>query len=233
MKLQNILVFDTETTGDMGAPLIYDFGYRIISPDGATLFSFNCLVGEIFTNNFVMQRAFYSAKVQEYKRLVVAGQLHLLPFKKVITGFIANARKHNVGMICAYNIAFDLKAIQATMKMTYYDGYNKKILDKLINQKNKKVLCIWNLACETILNTDEYRLFADEHNLKKDTGNYQTNAEAVYRFITKNTEFVEAHTALADVDIEIEILLYALTYHTPVFTYGPQYNCWQKVQVKT
>lgn len=233
MKIENILVFDTETTGDMGAPLIYDFGYRIISPNGAVLFSFNCLVGEVFTNNFVMQRAFYSDKVREYKRLVMAGEMHLLPFKKVISGFVNNARKYKVGIIAAYNIAFDLKAIQATMKMTYYEGYNKKILDKLISQKNKKVLCIWNLACETILNTDEYRLFADEHNLKKDTGNYQTNAEVVYRYITQNPEFIEAHTALADVDIEIQILLHALTFHSPVLSYGPKYSCWQKIQVKT
>ena len=36
--MKNILVLDTETTGDpFGQPMIYDFGYKIVTPTGEVL----------------------------------------------------------------------------------------------------------------------------------------------------------------------------------------------------
>jgi histidinol phosphatase-like PHP family hydrolase len=54
--------------------------------------------------------------------------------------------------------------------------------------------------------TDEYKKFCEEYNLYTESGNYSTTAEAVYRFISGDTEFIEEHTALADSEIECEIL---------------------------
>lgn len=229
--IKNILVFDTETTGELGSPLIYDLGYRIISPDGKVLKSFNCLVTEIFSNGFVMSLAYYSNKIKMYRDKHKQGLIEMLPYKKAITTFINDARHYKVGIIAAYNVAFDLRALQATLKMTYHEGFQKDIVNKLLNQKNKKVLCIWNLVCDTVLNTDEFRNYAETHGFKSEKGNYQTSAEVAYRYITDNEEFVEDHTALSDVDIEIELLLHALKYYSPILEYGAKYSCWQKVQV--
>lgn len=228
--MKNILVLDTETTGDFGQPMIYDFGYKIVTPQGETLFSRNALVQEIFESNFLMQKAFYSDKVKEYRRALENQEIDIAPFRVLIKEFINMARKHKVEIISAYNLAFDIRALNGTMRITHSEGHEKKILEKLTNQKNKKLVCIWNLACETILNTDEYRAFADEHNLVSEKGNYKTSAEASYRYLTKNADFIEKHTALADVEIEIEILLHIMKEYTGHMTYGLHYGSWKKVQ---
>ena len=66
---------------------------------------------------------------------------------------------------------------------------------------------IWALACEHIMDSDEYRDFAWEEGLLTDSGKYyKTSAEVAYRFISRNRDFEEAHTALDDAEIESEIL---------------------------
>ena len=42
-------------------------------------------------------------------------------------------------------------------------------------------------------------------NFISEKGNYLTNAESCYAYLTQNEDFEEEHTALADVEIEIEI----------------------------
>jgi hypothetical protein len=230
MKYQNILVLDTETTGDFGQPLIYDFGYRIIDREGTVLFERSSLVREIFNSKFLMDKAFYSDKVNTYKQMLENNEIDIMPYGTLIKEFIAMARKYKVGIISAYNVAFDFKALNGTMQVAYSQGQDNLILEKLFEQKNKKLLCIWNLACETILNTDEYRAYADTNNFKSEKGNYLSNAEVAFNYIKGLTDFKEKHMALADVEIEIEILLHILNHYTGNLTYGLHYGSWQKIQ---
>ena len=66
---------------------------------------------------------------------------------------------------------------------------------------------IWALSCENLINNDEYRQFCKDTNRTTASGKYYpTNAEVVYRYLTKDTEFIEAHMAVEDADIECEIL---------------------------
>lgn len=232
MKIENLLVLDTETTGDFGQPLIYDFAYKIVTLEGELLFKREALVSEIFDCRFAMDKAFYSSKIKAYIERYENGEIEKVSFEKLIKEFVKATRKYKVSTICAYNLAFDIKAINGTMRMTYAKGQEEEILEKLINQKNKRLLCIWNLACETILNTDEYRAYADEHNFVSEKGNYQSNAEVAYRYIKDLPDFEEKHTAMADVDIEIEILLTILNQYKGNITYGLHNGSWHKIQKK-
>jgi hypothetical protein len=45
-----------------------------------------------------------------------------------------------------------------------------------------------------------------ENGYYTDKGNCRMTAEVCYRFISGNNEFIEEHTALADTEIEAEIL---------------------------
>lgn len=229
-KIKNILVLDTETTGDFSQPMIYDFGYKIVTPTGEVLCTRNAIVKEIFENKFVIQKAYYASKMTEYRKMIEQGQIEYKSFKSIIKQFIDDARKHKVEIISAYNLAFDMKAINATMRLCYSQGDDEKIIEKLINQKNKKLLCIWNLACETILDTDEYREFATSKGWISEAGNYKTNAEVTYTYISGLEEFTEKHMALDDVNIEIDILLHILKNYDGNLTYGLHYGSWKKVQ---
>ena len=51
------------------------------------------------------------------------------------------------------------------------------------------------------INDEEYKADYDP-----ETGNYSSTAETVYRFIFNDTDFIEAHTALNDSEIEAKIL---------------------------
>lgn len=230
--MKNILVLDTETAGELSNPLIYDFGYKIITPTGEVLVSKNYIVAEIFDSQSLMSKAYYGHKVGEYRKRLDDGLIEKKGFKAIIKEFVNDAKRQKVEIISAYNLAFDVRALNQTLRVCHYDAFVDKWLEKFLHQKNKKLLCIWNLACETILDTDEYREFAEQNELISPKGNYRTSAEASFRYIKNLPDFVESHTALADVEIEIEILLNILKNYNGNMTYGLHYGSWQKVQRK-
>ena len=61
-----------------------------------------------------------------------------------------------------------------------------------------------------VAETSSYQNYCEEHQLFTDSGNYSTTAEALFRYITDNADFEEAHTALADSVIETNILFFCL-----------------------
>jgi hypothetical protein len=66
---------------------------------------------------------------------------------------------------------------------------------------------IWGLSCENLLNNDEYRQYCKDNNLTTASGMYYpTNAETAYKFVKGQDDFVEAHMAVEDTDIECELL---------------------------
>ena len=87
------------------------------------------------------------------------------------------------------------------------------------------------LACTSILNTADYVRFALENGFVSEHDNIQTSAEVAYRYLRNEVDFVESHTGLEDVKIEIEIMLAVLRsgmeYKDSI--YSP---CWRIVQRK-
>ena len=62
---------------------------------------------------------------------------------------------------------------------------------------------VWYLACQYLLNCDEYRAYCKANNFYSHSkGFYSTTAEKCYSFVAENTDFIEAHTALNDAEIE-------------------------------
>ena len=54
--------------------------------------------------------------------------------------------------------------------------------------------------------TKSYKKFVDDNNFLSEKGNRQSSAEVAYRFLVQNPDFIEDHTALSDVLIEVHIL---------------------------
>ena len=63
-----------------------------------------------------------------------------------------------------------------------------------------------------------YVKFCDDNEFLSEKGHRKSSAEIVYRYITKNLEFEEAHTALADTEIEAAILVACLKRHKKLHT---------------
>jgi len=65
---------------------------------------------------------------------------------------------------------------------------------------------IWGYSSQFITNTQAYRDFAEANQCFTESGNISGNAENLYRFMTADPDFEEAHQGLQDVEIEAEIL---------------------------
>jgi hypothetical protein len=92
------------------------------------------------------------------------------------------------------------------------------------------------MALATICDTNKFVRWCQLTNHVTAKGNVQTNAETVYAYLTRNADYVEAHHALQDCEIESEIYFKARKYrkkHHKQFAM-PVFHCeeWRKVQAR-
>ena len=223
----NIMILDTETVGTFGQPLIHDIGFVIVDKNFTILHKDRFLVKELHEiGKWILNTSdFYRGYSKDYE--TARKHEKMLAWSEISETIAKVIKEYRVTTISAYNLQFDYKAIKYTDEM-----FNKKAhLSKVLDHKTKALLCIYNLACETILDTDEYRNFCSEHEFFTEKGNYKTSAEIAYRYITGNTEYDEKHTALSDAEDEKEILEYICKHvKNETLKYGLYYNCWRKVQ---
>lgn len=200
--MRNIyLVLDTETADLTGG--IYDVGYVICNRKGDILAEYTALVREVFTDSKRMMGAFYAAKIfTHYADMMCNGVIRLVPWLEIVAQLNNDIATHNVTVICAYNAGFDFRVMRSTHAML---GYTGNVLER-----DAKMLDLWQLACETKLRQSDYIRMARENGWITPKGNIQTGAEFAFRYITRNGEFSEDHTALSDARIEMEILLECL-----------------------
>ncbi len=177
---------------------MYDIGYAIHNKKGEIVCAKNALVDEVFTNGKQMMGAFYARKMfSHYSRMMCDGKVTLRTWDYIIAEMQADMAEHKVKAFAAYNLGFDLRAINQTavdLKKETVDISGIKLLD------------IWQFSCEVLLNKRTYKKIAEAQNWKTDKGNYKTSAEMVYRYLTTDYNFEEDHTAASDVEIEVKIL---------------------------
>lgn len=218
-------------------PLVYDIGYVIVDRNGNIKVSRNFLIQETFFVPNVFNTAYYKSKRPMYMEKLQKGEIEVATWEQAIATLIQDLE--DVDLICAYNATFDFKkAIPFTeryIKALYSDCYNEweqeqykkclaiakgndnskneKFLNPTFELRNREypLIDLWGLACERLINTKSYKDFCFENQLFTNSGTYfKTSAETVFQYVTGNTEFIEEHTALADAQIESDILVKCL-----------------------
>lgn len=228
MRTQNnVLIQDTETVGTFARPLVHDWAWHIIDKDFNVLVQKRYLVEEFHKEQtwILATSDFYGSKSELYDTAIEENSVAIAPWREIVKDYINDLKAYKVKVISAYNLAFDYKAINCTNE--FFNKGDQK-LTKLVDKKT--LLCLWNLACDTVLDTDDYRNYADMHEFISAKGNYLTNAEACYAYLSGKDDFQEEHTALADVEIETEILKHIVQNCRGKVEYGLAYACWRKVQ---
>lgn len=215
---KNIIVLDTETLGDFSSPLIHDFGYCVLDSNLNIVKKYRALVKEIRNCNYLLNNEFYKGKKHLYDIEIAKNNVEIKNWLDILKDFKNDIREYNIKTICAYNVAFDKKAIEKTCDLLHGN------LPKL------NYLCIWNMACDTIMNSDDYKEWCTKTGNISDSGNYITNAECCFRYMTSDNNFEEEHTALEDSIIESNILKYIVENYKGLSAYGSKYGCWKKVQ---
>jgi len=198
---KSILLLDTETADLSGS--VYDVGYVITDKKGRISVERNWLVEEIFTDADKMMGAFYAKKLfTHYAPMLQAGTIEMVRWIEIVDQIREDCFDHNVNVLAAYNLAFDIRVMKSTHKML---GFERPIFDPALVAP-VDLLCIWRFACEAKLNTRLYKDVARQQGWISEAGNIKTGAENAYRFCSGDFGFIEDHTALSDALIENEIL---------------------------
>ena len=193
----NIMIFDTETTA---RDFCYNVGYIIVNTDtGEQLIARDFVVEQVWHNLPLFSTAYYAEKRPLYVNAMRSRKATLDKFGYICQTMIRDIKAFNVSSAYAYNSPFDDKIFN--INTDWYKCANPF--------DNIPIFDIRGYAINYIVNND-YKAFCDENNFYTDSGNYSTTAENMYRFLTKNVDFIENHTALSDSKIEWQILRAAL-----------------------
>ena len=221
-----IAVFDTETAGTLGAPLVYDLVVTICDKQGRIYEQGKWVISEVFDNKKLMDNAYFGKKRPWYVEQITKGLMPKVPFKVARAQFNRLMEKWNVQMVAAYNLSFDMRALTATTRYLhkqFLPNESKKFL-----ARNLEIQDIWGFACETIYQQKMFHRMIDQRGYFTPKENPLTNAEIGYRYITNQHDFEERHTALNDTEVEVAILAKCFASHKK-YTKGIVGNPWRIV----
>lgn len=199
-----ILVLDVETAGDVGKnPLCYDIGFVVTDKQGNIYEQFSYAIEEIFDDSALMRSAYYYNKLPLYDQKISQGIMKVKPLRYVRKVILNLIEKYNIKDVAAYNAYFDfVKALNNTwQELTNYRYFFPYDVSKNLN-----INCIWHMACQTIFSQKTFPSWAIENGFYSKAGNLRTNAEVAYNWLMKTNDFVEEHTGLEDVLIEVQIM---------------------------
>lgn len=201
-----ILTIDTETASLYGD--VYDLAYAIHDKQGNIVVQRNWLVDETFTNAERMMGALYAHKLfSHYAPMLDMQAIRLTPWKHIVETMRSDIARHGVNVLAAYNLPFDIRVItQTNDTLGGRPIFGRNIGVKPVFGKIVKLLDIWRFICESRLDNNLYRSVAIEKGWISEAGNVFTGAEFAYRYTFGNFGFIEDHTALSDVLIEVELL---------------------------
>lgn len=193
----NILIFDTETTS-LEKPFCYNIGYVVFNTDTAEIVcKKDFVVEQIWHNTMLFVTAYYASKRDLYVSRLKGRKCVLDKFGYITQAMYRDIKQYEIHHAFAYNSDFDERVFEFNC-----DWF------KCINPlETVQVHDIRGHVHQKIAFDKTYQAYCDEHGLLTESGNYSTTAEDVYRFLTKNEDFAEEHTALADSLIELEILV--------------------------
>ena len=217
MKKNIYCVFDTETIG-IDKKWIYDLGCVIMDKKGNIYHAERWIIDEVINLPNIEQMAYYGQKIKTFYK-----NMKTVPFFEAKQDFNNILINYEVNTICAYNLFFDMSAIRQTLQLTNIKG---KFLTK-----NYNYFDIWNACCDSVFQQKTFRIVAQNEGWVSPAGNYRTNAEVAYRYITGNYNFIESHTALEDSYIEGVILQDILRQKKKIVKNQIIAHPWKKVQV--
>ena len=212
-----IMMLDTETCNtrtdengklDMSDVLVYDKGWEVIDKHGNVYEKKSYIAKEIFFGmSDVMTSAYYANKIPKYLEEIAKGERVVASFYEIRKDFLDTMKRYETNIVCAHNARFDYNALNTTQryltksKYRYYFPYGTEVWDTL------------KMARSVIAKTPTYKRFCEENGYMTKNNQVKLTAEILYRYMTRNNDFIESHTGLEDVDIERQILTYCFRKH--------------------
>lgn len=213
-----IILIDTETcpidnTIDGVNPnnmLVYDIGYRIIDRHNNCYVERSFVVDDIFFGEYEkMRTSYYYDKLPNYYHELAQGSIFNTSWESIVDIMREDIELYHINTIAAHNARFDCIALNTTAKYLnkgYMLPYGIEWWDTL------------KMANSTFGKYKKYRKFCEDNNYmtKHKTPRPRMTAECIYRYLTKDTNFIEEHRAIYDARIESEILKACFDTHRPM-----------------
>lgn len=210
------IMLDTETANtiqseyglDMSNTLPYDFGFAVIDSHGRVYEKFSFVNSDIYLHEQeLMQSAYYAKKLPQYEADLLIGKRVMANTYQIRKAMCDKIAEYGCKFICAHNARFDYNACNNVQRWTtkskyrWFFPYGLEWWDTL------------KMARDVLGAMPTYKRFCEENGYTTKTGKPRFTAEICYRFITKDNTFVESHTGLEDVEIEVQILAYCVRQH--------------------
>lgn len=201
------LTVDTETVTKKGGNLVYNIAWAVHTKKGDIKQTRNYLVSEVWFDVALMKTAYYADKIPLYLKALKNKTVTVAKWNDIISQLAKDINSFGVEYLQAYNVEFDVKAIQST---EYYINGQKRqksaiaTLCELVRYP-VEINCIYGIAAQTILNTISYKDWCKRNVLITDKGNIKCSAEVVYGYLINNPQYIEQHMALDDVFDEVYI----------------------------
>lgn len=189
---------------------VYDVGYAIVDKRGNVYRTRSFVNADIFLGEReLMKSAYYANKIPMYWERIKNGETILTSFYNIRKTMLEDIAEFGVKEIFAHNMRFDYGTLNTTerwltkSKYRYFFPHDVEICDTM------------KMASDVIAKMPTYVRFCEENGLMTNhkKPRPQVKAETIYRFLTRDMEFEEEHTGLADVMIEKEILAYCYKQH--------------------
>ena len=215
LKKERYLMFiDTETIGTLNVKesvLPFEIGMKVLDTETNKIVKEKSyLVRKFFNNKYIMLSTFSATKYPDYfEKLDNDKRYKTMSVNDISKDIEKTISRYSIKIMVAHNGNFDKTA----MARLFEDfGVNNPFenIDLLDTMELSKIITFSkDYANYCVENKDRLNSMKDSCFITN-SGRVRTTAQAIYCYISNNSQFEEAHTGLEDIDIEIEIFKYSL-----------------------
>lgn len=199
-------LIDTETTGTLDTPFCYNIAWKIIDRMGNVYAEGNFINRDVFFGMAdLMASAYYASKIPEYLEQIANGEILVADWCEIVEAFRNVCEQYKVKAVIAHNARFDYRSCINTQRFLSNDSD--------FFPKDVEIWDTLRMARDVLNDMPTYCRWCAKNGFCKKNGDPRHTAEVIYRYITRNTDFVEAHKAMEDVNIECEIFWYLTRQH--------------------
>lgn len=186
---------------------VYDLGGKVIDEYGKVYDQFDIVIEDVFFGmTEQMQDAYYASKIPQYLVDMRMGQRKIMGIWDAYHLVRDMIKKWDINVVVAHNARFDITTLNSTLRYQtksrkrYFFPYGTRVVDSM------------KVARKVLKDSEEYKEFCSSNgymtNQKSPRPRY--TAEVLWRYFSGDNSFNEAHTGLADVEIESQIFTQCL-----------------------
>ena len=210
LKKERYLMFiDTETIGTLNVKesvLPFEIGMKVLDTEtNKVVKEKSYLVRKFFNNKYIMLSTFSATKYPDYfEKLDNDKRYKTMSVNDISKDIEKTISRYSIKIMVAHNGNFDKTAMARLFEDFGVDNpfENIDLLDTM--ELSKVITFSKDYANYCIENKDRLNSVKDSCFITN-SGRVRTTAQAIYCYLSNNSQFEEAHTGLEDIDIEIEI----------------------------